>query len=91
MAADAQESAYARGMAATCSNCHATGARSPGAIPAIAGRNKSELLQLLKDFKSGARPATVMHQLARGFSDEQLDVLAGYFSLVKPDARGARD
>jgi cytochrome c553 len=91
VAVHADDSAYARGMAATCTNCHAATARSPVAIPVIAGRNKSELLQLLSKFKSGARPATVMHQLARGFTDEQLDVLAGYFSTLQPDAGGARN
>ena len=91
IAVHAGDAAFARGMASTCTNCHASTARGPAVIPVIAGRNKGELLQLLKEFKSGARPATVMHQLAKGFSDEQLEVLAGYFSTVRPDAGGARN
>jgi hypothetical protein len=31
-----------------------------------------------------------MHQLARGFSDEQLDLLAGYFAGIMPAAGGTR-
>jgi sulfide dehydrogenase cytochrome subunit len=89
-AAYSQETAYVRGMAATCTNCHSTEIRGVDGIPGIAGRNKSDLLQQLRDFKSGARPATVMHQLARGFSDEQLEQLAGYFAEHKPGSAGTR-
>jgi sulfide dehydrogenase cytochrome subunit len=89
-AAHAQDAAAVRGMAATCTNCHASEMRGAADIPVIAGRDKSDLLQQLKDFKSGARPATVMHQLARGFSDEELASLAGYFAALKPVSDGTR-
>jgi cytochrome c553 len=75
----------ARALAATCFSCHGPDGRSVGGVPpALAGRDKAELLQALKDFKAGTRPATVMHQHASGYSDEQLDLIAGYFSRVKP-------
>ena len=90
IAAHAHEPAYVRGLAATCTNCHGVESRNSTGIPAIAGRKKSELLQLLRDFKTGVRPATVMHQLARGFSDEQLDLMAAYFAALKSDSAGAR-
>ena len=35
-------------------------------------------------FKSGVRPGTVMPQLAKGYSDAQIDALAGYFAQVQP-------
>lgn len=72
-----------REMASLCANCHMTaGTREPGAIPPIDSRDRNALLQQLKDFKSGARPATVMHQLARGFTDTQLEQLAAWFAGV---------
>jgi cytochrome c553 len=37
----------------------------------------------MKDFKSGARPATVMHQHAKGYSDEQIEMLAKFFAAQK--------
>jgi sulfide dehydrogenase cytochrome subunit len=37
----------------------------------------------LKDFEDGKRPATIMHQIAKGFTDEQLEVLAAYFAAQK--------
>ena len=78
----AQQADEIRGMAATCTNCHGADSGKPGGMPAIAGKSAGELARQLKDFKSGARPATLMHQLARGFSDEQLEQLAVYFAGV---------
>jgi cytochrome c553 len=34
----------------------------------------------MQDFKSGKRASTIMQQLARGFSDAQIDEIAGYFA-----------
>eukprot|EP01031_Cornospumella_fuschlensis_P004145 gene4145-5188_t len=33
-------------------------------------------------FKSGARTATVMHQISKGYNDAQIQALAGYFSAA---------
>ena len=69
--------------AATCANCHGTDGRSPGLIPSIAGQPKDRLLQRLQDFKAGIDPrATVMTRLMKGYSEEELRELAGYFSEV---------
>lgn len=72
-------------LAATCFNCHGTDGRSPGAIPAIAGRPESALRAQLKAFKSETPPAgtTVMDRHAKGYSDEEIDALASYFSKIR--------
>ena len=86
----AQDPAIARGLAATCTACHGTDGRSVGGVPpSLAGRDKGELLQTMKDFKAGKRPATVMHQHAKGYSDQELELIAGYFAGVKPGAAAA--
>ena len=41
-------------------------------IQPLAGQNKDEMMKKLMDFKSGAKPATIMHQLSKGYTDEQL-------------------
>lgn len=84
-AAQASDPNLARNLAATCANCHGTNGRAvPGAgMDALAGMEKAKTLQKLADFKSGAKPATIMHQIARGYSDEQLDLIAGYFAAQK--------
>jgi cytochrome c553 len=82
-AAYAQDSAAVRGMAATCSHCHGTDGRSVGVTPTLAGADKAYLAQQMKDFKTGKRPGTIMHQLAKGYSDEQIEQLAAYFAAQK--------
>ena len=68
--------------AAACANCHGTnGVAQPG-HESLAGKDKNELLQKLMDFKTGRKPATLMHQLSKGYSDEQLAQLAGYFAAL---------
>ncbi|MFM7343556.1 MAG: c-type cytochrome, partial [Betaproteobacteria bacterium] len=47
----------------------------------LAGRN--DIAAQMRAFKSGARPATVMHQLAKGYSDAQIDAIAAYFAVHK--------
>ena len=37
----------------------------------------------MQDFRAGKRPATIMHQLAKGFSDAQIEQLAVYFAAQK--------
>ena len=69
-------------LAATCANCHGTYGRSAAgaSITSLAGLSRAYFVQQMNDFKSGARPATLMHQLSKGYSDAQIDALAGYFA-----------
>jgi len=79
------QATYARSLAATCTACHGTDGRSVGGVPpSLAGQNKDYLLQAMKDFKTGKRGATIMHQHAKGYTDEQLELIAGYFASVTP-------
>jgi len=79
-AQDAQ-TLQAAGLAATCANCHGTQGRGVGsALPTLAGMNRDAMLEQLRAFRSGARPATIMHQLTKGYSDAQLEQIATYFS-----------
>jgi cytochrome c553 len=81
--ASAQTDLAARSMAASCANCHGTnGAAAPGMV-ALAGYDKAGLVKAMADFKSGARPATIMHQLSKGYSEAQIDAIAGYFAAQK--------
>ncbi|WP_377702433.1 c-type cytochrome [Pseudoduganella sp. UC29_71] len=76
-------------LAATCTGCHGTnGATAGNSLPALAGQSREALLASLKAFKAGARPATVMTQLAKGYTDEQLAQLAAFFA-AQPVPRAA--
>lgn len=86
-AVHAQDANTVRSMAATCATCHGTDGRSVGGVPpSLAGRPKAELTQMLLDFKAGKRPATIMHQQAKGYTDAQLEQIAGYFAGVPSNA-----
>lgn len=83
-AAHAQDAAAlrSRALAATCANCHGTGGRAVdnASVPGLAGLPAEYLAEQMRAFKAGTRPATVMHQLAKGYSDAQIDQLAAYFA-----------
>jgi len=69
---------YKRGLAATCANCHGTDGKGvvDGGMPLINNLTSEQMLTQLKAFKSGAREGTIMPQLAKGYSDEQLETIA---------------
>jgi cytochrome c553 len=69
-----------RAVAATCANCHGTNGVSVGEVPSLAGRPKDELVRKMQDFKAGRVQGTIMPQLAKGFTDEQIDVAAAWFA-----------
>ena len=71
-----------RSLAATCAQCHGTDGHAidAAALPGLAGLPASYLTDQMTAFKSGARTATVMHQIARGYSDAQIEQLARYFA-----------
>ena len=81
LASHAQDSAAARRLAATCANCHGTDGRSvTKEVIGLAGLPKEHLVTQMKAFRDGSRPATVMHQIAKGYSDQQIELMADYFS-----------
>ena len=86
--ASAQDAATLRqqALAATCANCHGSNGRAvPGAaVPGLAGLPAAYVVEQMKAFKAGTRPATVMQQLAKGFSDAQIEQVAAYYAAQKP-------
>jgi cytochrome c553 len=83
--ANAADARTARNWAATCTGCHGTNGRSEGAIPALAGLQKAYIANAMREFKAGTREATVMHQHAKGYTDEQIDLIAEFFASQKLD------
>lgn len=82
-AAYASEQIHIRSLAASCASCHGTqGVALPG-MESLAGRSKDDLLKMMLDFKTGKKPATIMHQLSKGYTDQELEQLAAHFAALK--------
>ena len=75
-----------RALAATCANCHGSDGRPPpgSVLPALAGIPAARFNERMQVFKSGAAGPTVMHQIAKGFNDAQIEQMAAYFAAQKP-------
>jgi len=87
-AADAQQAAdadlrAAALLASNCSNCHGTLGNAQGAMPSLAGLQKATIVEQMRAFRDGKRPATIMHQLAKGYTDPQIEAIAEFFSRQK--------
>lgn len=70
-------------LSASCAGCHGTDGNSPGSIPAISGKSADYIRTSLEDFRSGKRESTVMGRHAKGYSDEEIRLIAEYFERQK--------
>jgi cytochrome c553 len=77
-----------RSLAATCAACHGTDGQAVGGagMASLRGLDRQYLLAQLNAFRDGSRPATVMHQIAKGYTPEQIDQLAAYFAALPKGA-----
>lgn len=76
----------ARSLSATCANCHGSDGKPPAgsALVPLAGMPVAHFLARMKAFKDNGQPtATVMHQIAQGFSDAQMQQMAEHFASLK--------
>ena len=83
--AQTKDELYIASVSASCATCHGTlGKAADGsAVVSLAGLSKDYIVAQMAAFKSGARSATVMHQLSKGYSDAQIAMIAGYFAAQK--------
>lgn len=81
--AQAPSAAQVRSWAAACANCHGTNGQAQPGMESLAGVNKDDIVKKMQDFKVGRKPATIMHQLAKGYSDDQIQAIAAYFAAQK--------
>ena len=78
---DSNEPVLLESLTTNCANCHGTGGISAGpATPSIGGMSKQYFGKVLGDFQSGSRASTVMGRIAKGYSAEEINRLADFFS-----------
>ena len=49
-------------------------------LPRIAGRKATDIVQFMREYRSGAWPSSVMGRIAKGFDDQQIDAIAAWFA-----------
>jgi cytochrome c553 len=87
LAQSSADTPLARSLAATCANCHGTNGNARGDMKPLAGVSAEKLLAQLADFRNGNQPATIMHQIVKGYSEDQLKLIATYFAAQKAAAK----
>lgn len=82
--ADADANLQASLLASSCANCHGTEGRLSGTVPRLAGQPEAVLAAQLRSFREDAIPdTTIMNRIAKGYTDEEIDMLARYFASVR--------
>ncbi len=69
--------------AASCLGCHTVNA-GDSPVPPIGALTTEQIVAAMQAFRSGARPATVMDRVAKGFSDEEVKAIAQWYASAKP-------
>lgn len=73
-------------LANTCAGCHGVDGNSVGpATPSLAGISKDYFTETMMNYKDpeDARASTIMSRIAKGYSDEEIELMAGYFAAQK--------
>lgn len=68
-------------LAHSCTGCHGDkGVSGTSPMPSFGGQNETYLAATLKAYRDGKRPGTVMPMIMKGYTDGQINAIAGYFS-----------
>ena len=71
----------ANNWALPCAGCHSpTGIYSKSTIPSIYDLDKKYFINALKDYKSGVRDNYIMQIISRGYTDQEIEMLADYYA-----------
>jgi len=76
-----------RNIAANCANCHGTNGHAISGMPSLAGWPRGEVARMLREFRDGKRPATIMNQIAKGYTEAQIDAVSDFFTAQSATVR----
>jgi sulfide dehydrogenase cytochrome subunit len=64
-----------------CQGCHGVSGQGGHGIPSIkANHSRDEFIALMRAFSANERPATVMGRISRGYTQEQIALLAAHYA-----------
>jgi sulfide dehydrogenase cytochrome subunit len=70
-------------LANPCAGCHGTDGVSPGPTPTLKGLPSSYIISAMQSFKTDQRMGTVMNRIAKGYTDEEIELMAKHFETVR--------
>jgi sulfide dehydrogenase cytochrome subunit len=70
-------------LSGSCEGCHGTNGHSPGSIPDISGKSADFIRISMEEFRSDERASTVMARQAKGYTDDEIVLIAEYFAKGK--------
>jgi len=77
------QAADAKNLSTRCVSCHgAAGISTNPLYPNLAGQKSAYLLKQMRDFQTGERKDPVMNAMLQGLSEQDLDMLAEYYSKM---------
>jgi cytochrome c553 len=82
-AAQAGDAKAGKAKAGACIGCHGANGEGKAPNPALAGKSEDQLMQAMKDYKSGKRNNATMKAMASGLKDQDLPDVAAYFASMK--------
>ena len=74
--------AAAANMASNCFACHGPNGVSPGSIPSLHALTAQNIAEMLKAFKSGQRPSTVMGRHAKGYTNTEIEAISSHIASL---------
>jgi len=72
-----------KAKAAACVGCHGANGQGVPPNPALKGKTEDELVEAMKDYKSGKRNNAVMKAFAAPLNDQDIANLAAYYASLK--------
>jgi sulfide dehydrogenase cytochrome subunit len=71
-------------LAGACQGCHGVAGQGGHGIPQIKDTlSRAEFVRLMEAFRANQREATVMGRIARGYTDEQIAMLAAHYARAQ--------
>ena len=71
-------------LANPCAGCHGIFGSSVGpASPTIAGMSRDYFIETMMAYKDTKRPSTIMTRIAKGYTAQEIELMADYFSEQK--------
>jgi cytochrome c553 len=72
-----------KAKAGMCAGCHGANGEGVAPNPALAGKKEDQLIQAMKDYKSGKRDNAVMKAFASQLGDQDMANLAAYYASLR--------